>query len=194
MSAATTQSYALRRDGFVVVPSLFDAEEVRSISAWADELERLPETPGRQMMYFEPSLLRPGERVLQRIENFYPFHPGFAALCDGDTLRGPDNQLPHEYVLPQAWRTALPEELYPTSYVVERTLAWLDGFAQRKDDAPFKAVADKTIAGLMKDGTVATLYKKWFEQPVPPKGLNLDFPLSDDMKALIKNPNDKALD
>ena len=64
----------------------------------------------------------------------------------------------------------------------------------RKDDAPFKAVADKTIAGLMKDGTVATLYKKWFEQPVPPKGLNLDFPLSDDMKALIKNPNDKALD
>ncbi len=40
-------------------------------------------------------------------------------------------------MLPQAWRTALPEELYPTSYVVERTLAWLDGFAQRKDDAPF---------------------------------------------------------
>ena len=68
------------------------------------------------------------------------------------------------------------------------------GCMVRKDDAPFKAVADKTIAGLMKDGTVATLYKKWFEQPVPPKGLNLDFPLSDDMKALIKNPNDKALD
>jgi glutamate/aspartate transport system substrate-binding protein len=31
-------------------------------------------------------------------------------------------------------------------------------------------------------------------QPVPPKGLNLDFPLSEDMKALIKAPNDKALD
>nr|MWP07745.1 amino acid ABC transporter substrate-binding protein [Escherichia coli] len=37
-------------------------------------------------------------------------------------------------------------------------------------------------------------YKKWFEQPVPPKGVNMEFPLSDDMKALIKNPNDKALD
>ena len=57
--------------------------------------------------------------------------------ADGDALRGPENQLPHDYVLPQAWRTALPEELYPTSYVVERTLAWLDGFAKRKDDAPF---------------------------------------------------------
>jgi glutamate/aspartate transport system substrate-binding protein len=32
------------------------------------------------------------------------------------------------------------------------------------------------------------------QQPVPPKGLNLDFPLSDDMKALFKTPNDKALD
>mgnify|MGYP004226333323 CR=1 FL=1 len=33
-----------------------------------------------------------------------------------------------------------------------------------------------------------------FQQPVPPKGLNLDFPLSEDMKALFKTPNDKALD
>src|SRR5262245_11974068 len=56
---------------------------------------------------------------------------------DGDALRGPENQLAHDYVLPQAWRTALPEELYPTSYVVERTLAWLDSFAKRKTGAPF---------------------------------------------------------
>lgn len=64
----------------------------------------------------------------------------------------------------------------------------------RKDDAPFKKVADTVIANMMKNGEVNTLYTKWFMQPVPPKGLNLDFPMSDDMKALIKNPNDKALD
>lgn len=68
------------------------------------------------------------------------------------------------------------------------------GCMVRKDDAPFKALADKTIVGMMKDGSITAAYKKWFESPVPPKGLNLDFPLSDDMKALIKNPNDKALD
>ncbi len=56
---------------------------------------------------------------------------------DGDKLRGPDNQLPHDYVMPQAWRTALPEELYPTSYVVERTLAYLDGHARNGSDKPF---------------------------------------------------------
>ncbi|MGN5478813.1 hypothetical protein ACTMU2_22795 [Cupriavidus basilensis] len=58
----------------------------------------------------------------------------------------------------------------------------------RKDDPQFKKVSDNVIAGMMKDGAINTLYTKWFMQPVPPKGLNLDFPLSDDMKALIKNP------
>jgi len=84
---------AFRRDGFVVVPGLFGEEEMRRISAWTDELQGLPETPGRCMMYFEPSLLHPGERVLQRIENFCPFHDGFAALCDGGKLRGSVSRL-----------------------------------------------------------------------------------------------------
>jgi ectoine hydroxylase-related dioxygenase (phytanoyl-CoA dioxygenase family) len=84
--ASLTESF--QRDGFVVVPGLFDSKEIRQISAWTDEIQAQPETPGRAMMYFEPSLLRPGERVLQRVENFCPFHPGFAALCDGDKLRG----------------------------------------------------------------------------------------------------------
>ncbi len=82
-----------RRDGFVTVPGLFGEEETRRISAWTDEIGALPEVPGRYMMYFEPSLLRPGERVLQRIENFFPFHGGFAALCDGEKLRGTVSRL-----------------------------------------------------------------------------------------------------
>ncbi|BDB23093.1 glutamate/aspartate ABC transporter substrate-binding protein [Cupriavidus sp. TA19] len=64
----------------------------------------------------------------------------------------------------------------------------------RKDDPQFKKLSDTVITGMMKDGAVNTLYTKWFMQPVPPKGLNLDFPLSEDMKTLIKAPNDKALD
>jgi ectoine hydroxylase-related dioxygenase (phytanoyl-CoA dioxygenase family) len=82
------QREALLRDGFVVVPALFDEEEIARISDWTDDLERRPDEPGRAMKYFEPSLLRPGERVLQRIENFCPFHDGFAELCDGEKLRG----------------------------------------------------------------------------------------------------------
>jgi len=81
-----TESEAFQRNGFVVVPGLFDEEETRQISAWCDEVQAMPEVPGGVMMYFEASLLRPGGRVLQRIENFCPFHAGFAALCDGDKL------------------------------------------------------------------------------------------------------------
>lgn len=60
-----------------------------------------------------------------------------ARRADADALRGPENALPSNYALPQAWRTSLPEELYPTSYVVERTLAYLDEHARKGDPAPF---------------------------------------------------------
>jgi len=63
-----------------------------------------------------------------------------------------------------------------------------------KDDAAFKKVVDTAIAKLMSSGEIDKLYAKWFQSPVPPKGLNLAFPLSDDMKALFKAPNDKAFD
>jgi glutamate/aspartate transport system substrate-binding protein len=31
-------------------------------------------------------------------------------------------------------------------------------------------------------------------QPIPPDGINLQFPLSPEMKALFANPNDRTLD
>ena len=45
---------------------------------------------------------------------------------DAANLMGPDNQLDHDYVCPQAVRTALPEELYSTTYIAERAAAWLE--------------------------------------------------------------------
>lgn len=68
------------------------------------------------------------------------------------------------------------------------------GCMVRRDDKPFKDIVDVAIVRLMKSGEINALYTKWFMQPVPPKGLNLDFGLSDDMKALFKNPNDRALE
>lgn len=61
-----------------------------------------------------------------------------------------------------------------------------------KGDDEFKKLVDETIAQAETSGEAAKLYQKWFQSPIPPKGLNLDLPLSDDMKELFKNPNDKA--
>ncbi|HRC61171.1 MAG: glutamate/aspartate ABC transporter substrate-binding protein [Propionivibrio sp.] len=68
------------------------------------------------------------------------------------------------------------------------------GCMLRKDDPAFKKVVDTAIAKLMTSGEIVKIYDKWFLNPIPPKGLNLNMPLSDDMKALYKSPNDKAFE
>ena len=68
------------------------------------------------------------------------------------------------------------------------------GCMLRKDDAPFKKVVDAALAKAMSPGEAEKIYNKWFQQAIPPNGLNLAFPLSDQMKALYKTPNDKAFE
>ena len=59
---------------------------------------------------------------------------------DADDLRGPGNALPHDHICPQAWRTAVPEELYPTSYISDMTLDFLDRHVADGAGAPFFAM------------------------------------------------------
>jgi glutamate/aspartate transport system substrate-binding protein len=66
------------------------------------------------------------------------------------------------------------------------------GCMMRKNDPEFKRVVDDAIATVETSGEAEKIYKKWFESPIPPKGLNLNFPLSDEIKALYKSPNDQA--
>jgi glutamate/aspartate transport system substrate-binding protein len=68
------------------------------------------------------------------------------------------------------------------------------GCMMRKDDPKFKELVDKAIAKLEMSPDISKLYDKWFRSPIPPKGLNLMFPLSKEMEALFKNPNDQAIE
>ncbi len=68
------------------------------------------------------------------------------------------------------------------------------GCMLRKSDAPFKKLVDATIAKFETSAEAPQLYKRWFQSAVPPKGLNLNFPMSEDMKQLYRKPNDKAFD
>jgi len=67
------------------------------------------------------------------------------------------------------------------------------GFTFRKNDPAFKAVVDETMTRLMKSGEIAELYAKWFTKPVPPKGVNLNFPMSDPVRDTYANPNNKGV-
>lgn len=67
------------------------------------------------------------------------------------------------------------------------------GCMLRKDDPQFKTLVDDTIAKAQTSGQAEKWFDTWFKKPIPPKNLNMNFALSDDMKALFKTPNDKAL-
>ena len=56
---------------------------------------------------------------------------------DPKSVVGRKNELPHDYACPQAWRTAVPEELYPSAFVAERTIEYLDAHVAEGHDAPF---------------------------------------------------------
>lgn len=61
----------------------------------------------------------------------------------------------------------------------------------RKDDPQFKVLVDGVIANLMKSGEFDKMYKKWFESIIPPKGINLNAPMSKELKANMKALSDK---
>ena len=63
----------------------------------------------------------------------------------------------------------------------------------RKDDPQFKALVDKTIGGIMKSGEINKIYAKWFTSPIPPRQVNLNFPVTPALKEAFDNPNDKGV-
>jgi glutamate/aspartate transport system substrate-binding protein len=63
------------------------------------------------------------------------------------------------------------------------------GIMLRKDDPSFKALVDATTAALYKSQG-ETLYKKWFLTPIPPKGINMNLPLTPAMKKALQAPSD----
>ncbi len=66
------------------------------------------------------------------------------------------------------------------------------GIMVRKDDRAFKAVADKAMTEVYKSGQINAIYSKWFEKPVPPKGINLALPMGAPFKKVVANPTDSG--
>jgi glutamate/aspartate transport system substrate-binding protein len=81
----------------------------------------------------------------------------------------------------------------PAAYVVSK-----DAFSKpepygimlRKDDPAFKKVVDAATAAVYTSGEGQKLYDKWFTQKIPPKGLNLNTPISPELKAEFAKPSD----
>ncbi len=88
---------------------------------------------------------------------------------------------------------AIHETWRPAEWVVTGTPQSFEAYGciLRKDDPAFKKVVDQEIARMMKSGEADAIYRKWLLSPIPPKGINFGFAMSEAMLELFKNPNDK---
>lgn len=72
--------------GWVAAPGFFTAGEAARMAGWTQELLARPEVPGAHWVYYEDSRAEPGRRIVQRIENFCPFHGEFDRVVRGGRL------------------------------------------------------------------------------------------------------------
>ena len=66
------------------------------------------------------------------------------------------------------------------------------GIMLRRDDPAFKRVVDAATAMLYTSSEINNIYAKWFENPIPPKGLNLKLPMDPALKKTFQNPTDSG--
>ena len=66
------------------------------------------------------------------------------------------------------------------------------GIMLRRDDPSFKKVVDDAMTKIYKSGEINTIYAKWFLHPVPPKGINLNVPMSEVFKHVVAKPTDSG--
>lgn len=77
-----------QRDGFVVVRGMYATREIEDLASRIDELIAKGPGSGKEMFYYEDSLLEKGRRVLSRVERFADSDRALRAFLEEERLRG----------------------------------------------------------------------------------------------------------
>lgn len=82
----------------------------------------------------------------------------------------------------------------PQDYVISADALSVEpyGIMLRRDDAPFKKVVDEAMIDTYRGGAINAIYDKWFLKAIPPKGLNLNVPMSAAFKKVVASPTDSG--
>ena len=82
----------------------------------------------------------------------------------------------------------------PGDYVISADALSVEPYAIMlpRDDAPFKKVVDEEMISTYRSGAINAIYDKWFLKPIPPKGINLNVPMSASFKKVIASPTDSG--
>jgi glutamate/aspartate transport system substrate-binding protein len=66
------------------------------------------------------------------------------------------------------------------------------GIMMRRDDPAFKKAVDAAVSEVYTSGEINRIYSKWFQSPIPPKGINLNWPMSEQLKHAFAKPSDSG--
>ncbi|EJL88256.1 periplasmic component of amino acid ABC-type transporter/signal transduction system [Herbaspirillum sp. CF444] len=66
------------------------------------------------------------------------------------------------------------------------------GIVLRKDDPEFKKAVDAAITAVFRSGEINRIYAKWFQAAIPPKGINMNWPMTPQLQKAIAHPTDSA--
>ncbi len=64
------------------------------------------------------------------------------------------------------------------------------GIMLRKGDVSFKKAVDEALRKVYQSDEIQRIYNKWFMSPIPPRGVNLNFPMPAKLKAVLAKPTD----
>ncbi|HEY8100761.1 MAG TPA: amino acid ABC transporter substrate-binding protein [Burkholderiaceae bacterium] len=80
----------------------------------------------------------------------------------------------------------------PAAYMIsqESLIPEPYGIMMRRGDPEFKKLVDAEISRIYTSGEINRIYAKWFQSPIPPKGINLNWPMTEQLKNAFKNPTD----
>lgn len=82
----------------------------------------------------------------------------------------------------------------PGDYTISSDAMSFEPYAivMRKDDPEFKKVVDDAIIAVFRSGEINRIYAKWFQAAIPPKGINMNWPMTPQLQKAIAHPTDSA--
>ena len=57
---------------------------------------------------------------------------------------------------------------------------------------PEECSVDDALSAIYTSGKINAIYAKWFTSPIPPKGVNLNFPMTEQLKKAFAHPTDSG--
>jgi glutamate/aspartate transport system substrate-binding protein len=116
-----------------------------------------------------------------------------AAKDDAEAFRMVDTDRANAYAMDDVLlRSTVAATGHPEDYVISDDALSVEpyGIMLCKGDPEFKRLADEAIVALFTSGEIFRIYHKWFRAPIPPKGVNLQMPLSPALERAFSRPTD----